>query len=183
MLTLQTDPQVSTLNTLNNVQNSLFVPDLGRFLNRRPTYTLSRFPTKITENSVPTEGSAEEEDNVEEDEDIRPDLGRMSTIASITSHMDDTHFAVLPHGERLRGWSAEERAELNDHVRHLLHSRREKFKRGMKGFGQYVRKRKLPIQTHNHLKPLLPLSHPRIYSTHLTNTTQPSASSSPSTQL
>ena len=31
--------------------------------------------------------------------------------------------------------------ELNDHVRHMLHSRRSKFKRSMKGFGQYVRKR------------------------------------------
>jgi hypothetical protein len=66
-------------------------------------------------------------------------------MASITSRPDDSHFAVLPHGETLQGWTAEDRAELNDHVRHLLHSRKEKFKRGMKGFGQYVRKRKSNI--------------------------------------
>ena len=67
---------------------------------------------------------------------------RTQTLTSITSQLDDTHFAVLPHGERLKGWTAEDRAELNDHVRHLMHSRKEKFKRSMKGFGQYVRKRK-----------------------------------------
>jgi hypothetical protein len=66
---------------------------------------------------------------------------RTYTSMSLTSHLDDDHFAVLPHGERLEGWTEEEKAELNDHVRHLLHSRKEKFKRGMKGFGQYVRKR------------------------------------------
>lgn len=67
---------------------------------------------------------------------------RRQRLTSITSRMDDAHFAVLPHGERLQGWTKEDIEELNDHVRHMLHSRREKFKRGMKGFGQYVRKRK-----------------------------------------
>jgi adenine-specific DNA glycosylase len=69
---------------------------------------------------------------------------RTYTLTSMTSRLDDIHFAVLPHGERLEGWSAEDRAELNDHVRHLMHSRKEKFRRSMKGFGQYVRKRKSP---------------------------------------
>jgi hypothetical protein len=89
---------------------------------------------------------AEDEEKVEEEEVGRPDLGRMPTLTSMTSRLDDTHFAVLPHGERLRGWTTEERDELNDHVRHLLHSRREKFKRGMKGFGHYVRKREFYYQ-------------------------------------
>jgi hypothetical protein len=30
------------LGTLTNMQNSLFVPDLGRLVNRRPTYDLSK---------------------------------------------------------------------------------------------------------------------------------------------
>jgi len=68
-------------------------------------------------------------------------MGRTYTLDSLTSRLDENHFAVLPHGERLQGWSKEERDELNDHVRHLLHSRKEKFRRSMKGFGQYVRKR------------------------------------------
>jgi hypothetical protein len=40
----------------------------------------------------------------------------------------------------LEGWSEEDLDELNDHVRHLLHSRREGFKRSMRGFGKYVSK-------------------------------------------
>jgi len=86
------------------------------------------------------EGEAPGEKGDEADEDP---LARTHTLSSMTSRMDDRHFAVLPHGERLHGWSAEDRAELNDHVRHLLHSKKEKFKRSMKGFGQYVRKRML----------------------------------------
>lgn len=38
----------------------------------------------------------------------------------------------------LEGWSEEDKAELNDHVRHMMHSRRSKFKRSMKGFGKYM---------------------------------------------
>ncbi len=150
----KTDPEVSTLNTLNNVQNSLFIPDLGKYLNRRPTYTLTRFPTKVTEAPSSLEGEAGPEDEEkEEEENERPGVERMYTMTSLTSRLDDTHFAVLPHGERLKGWSAEDRAELNDHVRHLLHSRKEKFRRSMKGFGQYVRKRSFPL-------PFTPSIHP-----------------------
>lgn len=130
------DPEVSTLNTLNNLQNSLFVPDLGRYLNRRPTYNLTRFPTRGT---VGTAGTVPEEFGANIDAE-QSTLGRTYTLSSLTSRLDDSRFAVLPHGERLQGWTKEERDELNDHVRHLLHSRKEKFKRSMKGFGQYVRK-------------------------------------------
>lgn len=68
----------------------------------------------------------------------RPPLRQMDTI---TSTLSDSRFAVLPHGKKLEGWTAVEKAELNDHVRHMLHSRRSKFKRGLKGFGAYVSKR------------------------------------------
>ena len=76
-----------------------------------------------------------------EDVELRPGLDRTFTIASHLSDTED-HYAVLPHGLSLEGWSLAEKQELNDHVRHMLHSRRAAFKRGMKGFGQYVRRRK-----------------------------------------
>ena len=59
---------------------------------------------------------------------------------SISSNLSDSRYAVLPHGLNLEGWSEEDKAELDDHVRHLLHSRREGFKRNMRGFRQYISK-------------------------------------------
>lgn len=59
---------------------------------------------------------------------------------TITSRLTDSHYAALPHGTTLEGWTDAEKRELDDHVRHMLHSRRAKFKRSMKGFGQYVRR-------------------------------------------
>lgn len=69
-------------------------------------------------------------------------LSRSNTIDSRLSTLEEGpghHFAVLPHGASLPGWTPEEKAALDDHVRHLLHSRRAKFKRTMRGFGRYMR--------------------------------------------
>lgn len=138
-----TDPEVGTLTTLTNVQNSLFVPDIpyiGNWLNRRPTYTLTQRPADLEEG-----GSSVDDDEEKRDESIRPGVRRTftgGTLNTITSKVDDRYYAVLPHGVSLPGWTEEEKLELNDHVRHMLHSRRSKFKRSMKGFGQYVKKRK-----------------------------------------
>ncbi|KAI2606708.1 hypothetical protein GGR54DRAFT_413014 [Hypoxylon sp. NC1633] len=109
------DPEVSTLNSMTNIQNSLFVPSLGRWVNRRPTYQLS----------IASKGSRIREQRVEEEREE-----------------EDFSFnhAVLPDGVYLEGWTDDEKAELNDYVRHMLHSRRSKFKRSMRAFGQYVRK-------------------------------------------
>jgi hypothetical protein len=121
---------------LTNVQNSLFVPDLGRFLSRRPIYTLTPVPTRAQPLApAPTRLTT----HAEEDEEDRPGLTHTSTI---TSTISVSRYAVLPHGKKLEGWSPDEKEELNDHVRHMLHSKRSKFKRGLKGFGQYVRQRK-----------------------------------------
>jgi hypothetical protein len=85
----------------------LFIPDLGRYLNRRPTYTLTR---PATAGTVP--GTIQEEPIIEEaaedfvEREERPQAARTYTLTSMTSRLDDTHFAVLPHGERLEGWSA-----------------------------------------------------------------------------
>ena len=172
------------MTTLTNVQNSLFIPDLGRFggfLNRRPTYELTRrptnipeaetqditrratrtptrIPTKVAEVQTPEEKQETQEDislaatrylTAEEKADLEePDTQtskrfkarRTHSLASVMSESPN-QYAVLPHGVSLAGWSQEDKDELNDHVRHLLHSRRAKFKRSMRGFGKYVRKR------------------------------------------
>ncbi|PVH74644.1 hypothetical protein DL98DRAFT_519099 [Cadophora sp. DSE1049] len=136
------DPEVSTLQTLTNVQNSLFVPDLGKYLNRRPTYNLTKRPTQVPESS--TSGSDDDTAlDAPPKDDSRPLAQRVNTGATlntISSHVNDKYYAVLPHGVRIPNWSDEEKLELNDHVRHMLHSRRSKFKRSMKGFKQYVSK-------------------------------------------
>lgn len=165
------------MTTLTNVQNSLFIPDLGRFLNRRPTYTLTRRPTNIPEAEVPqdltrprptriptvrpdvqTPGEKEERQEelsleatryltAEEKSELEhPDAGTSKRFKarrthSLASVISESQYAVLPHGVSLAGWSQEDKDELNDHVRHLLHSRRARFKRSMRGFGKYVRKR------------------------------------------
>ncbi|KAF3481465.1 uncharacterized protein GIQ15_04224 [Arthroderma uncinatum] len=129
------DPEVSTLTTLTNVQNSLFVPDLGRFVNRQPTYNLTRPRTDSTE-SIASSTSEEEPKPPTTDTEPTP-VKRTETIKSTLS---ESRFAVLPEGITLEGWDPSDKWEINDHVRHMLHSRRSKFKRGMKGFWQYVQK-------------------------------------------
>jgi hypothetical protein len=136
------DPEVQTLGTLTNMQNSLFVPDLGRLVNRRPTYDLTkRAPTGADPGygiknedgtvSVPrrragTTASRAEGDvkkspvlpNTEDTED--PLVESSNRRNSVSSQLTESHYAVLPHGVRLDGWSNEDLDELNDHVRHLL---------------------------------------------------------------
>ncbi|KAH7304092.1 hypothetical protein B0I35DRAFT_414754 [Stachybotrys elegans] len=141
------DPEVQTLSTLTNVQNSLFVPDLGNWVNRRPTYVLSqrqaeqvppRHRRSVGQHDRPDSiAGLQPAETIQEEPQGPPTLQRSSTI---TSRLTDSHYAALPHGVSLEGWSATEKWELDDHVRHMLHSRRSRFKRRMKGFGQYVRR-------------------------------------------
>ncbi|KAF2705407.1 hypothetical protein K504DRAFT_415263 [Pleomassaria siparia CBS 279.74] len=152
------DPEVATLTTLNNLQNSLFIPNLGWLYRRQPTYNLSQLSpnTSDEENRIGVgsgnmENTQQSGDGIEEqarDKEMsgatRPDINRLETTNTISSVLTSTseghNYAVLPHGASLPGWTAEDKAALNDHVRHLLHSRRAKFKRGMRGFGRYIRK-------------------------------------------
>ncbi|KAM0553981.1 hypothetical protein ACHAPJ_007053 [Fusarium lateritium] len=140
------DPEVQTLSTLTNVQNSLFVPDLGNWLNRRPTYTLSRHDPQAdwARGAVAEERRRERAQEAQETatipETIDEEPPRPQRSSTITSRLTESHYAALPHGATLEGWTPEEKAELDDHVRHMLHSRRARFKRRMKGFGQYVRR-------------------------------------------
>ncbi|RMZ91791.1 hypothetical protein DV736_g985, partial [Chaetothyriales sp. CBS 134916] len=139
------DPEVSTLTTLTNVQNSLFVPDLGRWVNRRPTYTLSRAPSQARE--APPQVTEEAEGQPLQEQVSRPTvqrewswqrLPRPQRSHSISSVMTDSHYAVLPHGLSLDDWSEEDKEALDDYVRHMLHSKRSKFKQTMKAFGKYM---------------------------------------------
>ena len=141
------DPEVRTIGTLTNVQNSLFVPDLGGLINRRPTYELTPRRTDVERPGArrqsqlgarppsrrdSTQARPLREDGIE----LQPT--GMERTTSISSQLSDSHYAVLPHGVDLEGWSQEDIDELNDHVRHLLHSKREGFKRSMRGFRKYV---------------------------------------------
>ena len=141
------DPEVATLTSLTNMQNSLFIPNLP-WLNRRPTYNLRRRRSEeesledINRYLEPVLAAQQAE------EQTGPGLRRsesqttMATVATIDSHLSESRYAVLPHGASLDGWSKDDKKEVNDHVRHMLHSRRSRFKRTMRGFGQYVRRRK-----------------------------------------
>lgn len=147
-LTFCVDPEVSTLTTLNNVQNSLFIPNFGRFYDRRPTYELSQSVSTSDEETAQPASGEERTITEKPDQDdtghLRPGdssrLTRTNTISSVLTGVSEGHnYAVLPHGASLPGWTPEEKALLNDRVRHLLHSRRAKFRRSMRGFGRYVR--------------------------------------------
>ncbi|KAL5342874.1 hypothetical protein BJX70DRAFT_238411 [Aspergillus crustosus] len=129
------DPEVSALTTLTNVQNSLFVPNLGSLLNRNQTYTLSP-PPELESTSTDEDERKDEVKGAEP----RPVLERGVSNISAVLEEREPHFAVLPDGINLQGWSYDDIEELNDHVRHMLHSRRSRFKRSMRGFGKYVSK-------------------------------------------
>ncbi|PNY24993.1 Uncharacterized protein TCAP_05079 [Tolypocladium capitatum] len=141
------DPEVQTLSTLTNVQNSLFIPDLGGWVNRRPTYVLSQRdaqPTRPASADVQARPPWPQQNQqggtgplAQESAQTPPGIWRSNTI---TSRLTDSHYAALPHGRSLEGWSAADKWDLDDHVRHMLHSRRARFKRTIKGFGQYVRR-------------------------------------------
>ena len=147
---------MSTLSTLTNVQNSLFIPNLGSFLNRQPTYTLSPRPrghpidTSTEPNAQPPTIHEVDTTSTGEKVELPPpvpieggphtQLTRSNTLSTITSTLSESRYAVKPEDFSFEGWSASEKAEINDHVRHQLHSRRSKFKRGLRGFRQYVKR-------------------------------------------
>ena len=114
---------MSTLTTLNNVQNSLFIPNLGPFYRRQPTYNLT---PSATEPSVDEEAGIARRDQAHSDKEAvaegepqkpeRPaDLHRINTISSVLTGVSEGHnYAVLPHGVSLPGWTDEEKAALDE---------------------------------------------------------------------
>jgi hypothetical protein len=129
--------------SLTNVQNSLFLPNLGKFVNRRPTFSLTSLLQDVEQKLKL--GEKDEPAQERPPKMVRParpaPVYRAPTGGTIDSKLSDSRYAVLPEGASLSGWTYQDRLELNDHVRHMLHSRRSKFKRSMKGFLQYVRQR------------------------------------------
>ena len=146
LLTNIQDPEVSTLSTLPNVQNSLFVPDLGRLINRRPAYNLTAISprqAKIETDADKVKADKDKEDALQDKVDEQAEAGVEpydDDLVTITSNLSDSRYAVLPHGVSLDGWTVEQKEQLDDHVRHMLHSKRAAFHRSMKGFRQYVRR-------------------------------------------
>ncbi|KAF1946558.1 hypothetical protein EJ02DRAFT_430504 [Clathrospora elynae] len=138
------DPEIATLTSLTNMQNSLFVPNLP-FLNRRPTYNLRRRKSE-TESLAEINRVLHPASTDPPEELVPPTLRRSDTEATtatmmtIDSQLTESRFAVLPEDTDLSGWSKDDKKEVNEHVRHMLHSRRSKMKRSLKGFGQYVRR-------------------------------------------
>jgi hypothetical protein len=110
------------------------VPSLGRFVNRRPTYDLSFV------NQIPGAFPDASDDEGPEPTETTPPRTNLNRTYSITSQITPSHYAVLPAGASLEGWSQEDVDRLNDYVRHMLHSRRSKLKRSLRAFGMYVRK-------------------------------------------
>lgn len=148
------DPEVSALSTLTNVQNSLFVPNLGRYINRRPSYELTPHRTAETDSdtssqvvtAVPPVGPPFTASLGDEDTETRTsesEEARRKRKFSISSQLDEveSHYAVLPHLFTVEDWDEEEVKTLNNHVRHQMHSKRAKFKRQMRGFRKYASKR------------------------------------------
>jgi hypothetical protein len=129
------------------------VPSLGRIFDRRPAYTLStrysetriidkiKASLKQISNSI---GEGDENGNGLKSPRRQEPLSLLRTkFAKITP--SDLQYAVLPDGEKLHGWTREEKEEMDDIVRHMLHSRRARIKRSMKGFWQYVRRREFTL--------------------------------------
>lgn len=106
-----------------------------------PTYTFTRSPDESSEESSEETQKPQEDEHAPIDKDHETTERPLTTITSaLTGH--EPQFAVLPDNSDLEGWTVEDIRELNDHVRHMLHSRRSKFKRSMRGFGKYVSKRR-----------------------------------------
>lgn len=114
---------------------------MGPFINRTPTYTLSRDSDEESLKQVSTTDSEDYSEEARLRKDVLS-LEQLHPFGSLSFALEDPLFAVLPEGSQLEGWTKEDMVELNDHVRHMLHSRRSKFKRAMKGFAKYVSKRK-----------------------------------------
>src|ERR1700753_4148444 len=102
------DPEVQTLVSLTNVQNSLFVPDLGKYVNRRPTFSLTSLLQDAGEKLKPGEKEKEKPKQKPQPKVTRPaPIHRAHTGGTIDSKLSDSRYAVLPEGESLAGWTHE----------------------------------------------------------------------------
>jgi len=91
----------------------------------------------------------DEKDSLANFEGGHQELSQFPTRASvvIAPKPKEFKYAILPDGMTVHGWTHEDKLEIDDIVRHSLHSKRAKFKRSLKGFGKYVRRRKFYSKT------------------------------------
>lgn len=129
------DPEVATVTNLSDMQNSLFVPNLGSYLDRARPFRMSRPPAQSRPPSPqpPPETPESERGQVERTDSEGTEHDSQSVV-----HAGE--YLVLPvDGVDWSKLSEDELRELDDYVRHLLHSKRERAKRIWRGFKQYVR--------------------------------------------
>jgi len=134
------DPEVATLSSITNIQNSLFLPSLGKWVNRRPTYDLSHLPP------IPGAFPPSKESLVAAEEDLAQERGRQErpeshhvrspSLSSVLS--SEPQYAILPNNASLEGWKEEDVKLLNDYVRHMLHSRGQRSSSGSRLLGSTV---------------------------------------------
>ncbi|KAK4198670.1 hypothetical protein QBC40DRAFT_283323 [Triangularia verruculosa] len=132
------DPEVATLSSITNIQNSLFLPSLGKWVNRRPTYDLSRLPPMPGAFPPSKESIASAAAAVQEEQHGEHTGPRSPSLSSVLT--SEPQYAILPNDASLQGWREGDVKLLNDYVRHMLHSRRSKIKQRFKAFGKYVRR-------------------------------------------
>ncbi|KZP31360.1 hypothetical protein FIBSPDRAFT_945372 [Athelia psychrophila] len=150
------DPEVSTLSTLGDLQNSLFVPNLGRFVNRtrylqlaKPDHAECDIEEELEHAAGPRAKRPFYKTLFARKEAQKPAVRRpVSEPGTADAHPEEgegepvargAHF-VLPDGlVDWDQWTPAERAELDDYVRHLLHSRKWKLRRAWRGFRQYFK--------------------------------------------
>ncbi|KAK0668763.1 hypothetical protein QBC41DRAFT_118102 [Cercophora samala] len=132
------DPEVATLSSITNIQNSLFLPSLGKWVNRRPTYDLSHLPPMPGAFPPSKESIASAAAAVQEEQQRDHPGPRSPSLSSVLT--SEPQYAILPNDASLQGWREEDVKLLNDYVRHMLHSRRSKIKQRFKAFGKYVRR-------------------------------------------
>ena len=117
------------MTNLADMQNSLFVPNLGTYLDRSRPFRLSRPPMDLNKPlprapRTPPEGP--------------PGVSRHPSDAESVVRAGE--YLVMPTG--WVDWGVltdQERHELDEYVHYLLTSKRERIRRSWRGFKQYVR--------------------------------------------
>lgn len=121
------------------------MPQLGRFVNRRATYKLDD-EDEAESSRVDRIKDSLRRIAITRDEDEKTGKSRFGIgrkpVRSTKPTLDNAQYAVLPDNANLTGWTEANKEELDDMVRHQLHSRRAKMKRAWGGFTKYVQRRK-----------------------------------------
>ncbi|KAL7007272.1 hypothetical protein EMMF5_003111 [Cystobasidiomycetes sp. EMM_F5] len=159
------DPEVQALNTLGDIQNTWFIPNTGLFdrtrkiqLTKPPSVPDTAIPSRV--NNTYADVDAELSAIAEKDESKSlPPVPAPPSPAEVDGQVKgpaqpvDTSVEKLAEHRVVRGeyfvlsskivdmsdWTEQEQADLDDYVRHLMHSRKEKLRRNRRAFGKYVR--------------------------------------------